>query len=224
VLEPRWLEPGGAEVAPARFLAALQQAGALGPLGDRAAAAAGAHLRALATSGTDVLISVGIVADHLHDASFADRATDGSEPSRLTFSLAEADFRASPGAGLGLLTRLRVKGCGVALEGFGAGHAPDDLVRALPLTEVRLAPSLVRAAVADDRQVTPLSDALDAARRLDVVVVGDGADDDATLELLLALGCDRLLGDRIAPAMPETELAGWTAAWDPSLLVVGGAP
>ena len=96
-------------------------------------------------------------------------------------------------------------------------------MRALPLTEVRLAPSLVRAAAADGRQVAALVEALDAARRLDVVVVGDGADDDATLELLLGLGCDRLVGDRIAPAMPATELASWTAAWDPSLLVVGGA-
>ena len=107
--------------------------------------------------------------------------------------------------------------------GSAPATPPDDLVRGVPLTEVRLAPSLVRAAAADRSELALLTDALEVARRLDVVVVGDGADDAATLELLLGLGCDRLLGDRIAPAMPATELAGWTAAWDPSRIVVGDA-
>ena len=85
LLVPRWLEPGRAEVAPRRFLAALEQAGALGPLGDRAAAAAScapAHARGVrhrprrsrsASSPTTCTTP-----------RFADRPpTDGSDPSRL---------------------------------------------------------------------------------------------------------------------------------------------
>ena len=184
----------------------------------------GAHLRALEASGIDVPISVGIVADHLHDASFADRATDGTDPSRLTFSLAEADFRASPGAALGLLTRLRVKGCGVALDGFGAGHAPDDLVRgaAAHRGAPRPVPRPVRCGGCPPAwRPSPTRSTRRAGSTSSWWATGPmTTPPSSSSSAWAATACSATASP---PPCRETELAGWTATWDPSLLVVGGA-
>jgi EAL domain-containing protein (putative c-di-GMP-specific phosphodiesterase class I) len=116
---------------------------------------------------------------------------------------------------------LRVKGFGVALDGFGTGRAPADQLRRLPLTEVELAPFLVTGAHADPSRARVLEETVEVARALDVTVVGDGCESEDDLRLLLTLGCDRVMGGFVADAMPAEELTAWAAQWDPDRLGIG---
>ncbi len=223
---PWWDDPARGPVPPSLLLPVLAKEGLLVEVLERALAAACGHVVACAGAGIGLTVSVGLPADALADAELADRAAAaaraaGAEPSRLTFELDERAFRSAPAAALGVLTRLRVKGFGLSLGGFGVGHGPAEQLQGVPLTEVKLAAALVTGAATDPPRARALEDVIEAGRRLDVTIVGDGCDGEDDLRLLLALGCDRVQGACIAGAMPAADLPGWAAGWDPSRLVVG---
>jgi EAL domain-containing protein (putative c-di-GMP-specific phosphodiesterase class I) len=139
----------------------------------------------------------------------------------MTFALDERALRNAPASALDVLTRLRVKGFGVAIDNFGSSTGPPDQLRRFPVTRARLAPMLVAGAGKDARRADVLETVAELARTLDVVLVGSGCESDDDLRLLLELGCDRVLGPFVAAPMPGAELAAWVAAWHPARLSVG---
>jgi EAL domain-containing protein (putative c-di-GMP-specific phosphodiesterase class I) len=223
---PHWAESGGAVVPTGAFLPVLAREQLLGVLSARCVERAGALAREHADTGLEIALTVDLAPDAPHDVELAERAARtaraaGADPARLTFALDERVFRSAPGAALGALTRLRVKGFGVCLSGFGTGHATAEHLRGVPLTEAKLAPQIVTGAGRDERRVRALEQAIDVARELDVTIVGDGCEHDDDLRLLLSLGCDRVLGAFVGDAMPAEQLPDWVAAWDPDRLDVG---
>jgi EAL domain-containing protein (putative c-di-GMP-specific phosphodiesterase class I) len=198
----------------------------LGELSERSLVAACEHLAEFAGLGLTLSISIDIAPESLRSTELAVNASDVArshdvEPSQVTFALDERALRTAPGAALGLLTRLRVKGFGVALRNFGTGRTAREQLRALPITEVRLAPYLVTGASRDPQRISLLEETVHVGRDLDLSVAGAGCEDEDDLRLLLELGCDRVAGGFIADAMPGDELPGWVASWDPARLVVG---
>ncbi|MET0903881.1 MAG: EAL domain-containing protein [Acidimicrobiales bacterium] len=223
---PWWDEPDRGPVPRAVFLPLLEREGLLAELTDRTLALACEHIRVQPTSTPELTVSVDLAPASVHDAELPDRTASiaregGIDPARVTLELDERGFRNAPGAALDVLTRLRVKGFGVSLDGFGSSRSRADQLRGVPLTEVKLAPSLVIGAAADAGRVEELEEAIEVGRQLEVAVVGDGCGTEDDLRLLLSLGCDRVQGAFIAEAMPGDELGAWVAAWQPDRLIVG---
>ena len=224
---PRWYESDRGWISPSLFVPILERERLLADLSARALQMVCVHLGRFATAGLDVTISVDIARDSVHvtemaeDAAGAARAS-GVDPASITFALDERALRTAPAAALGLLTRLRVKSFGVSLANFGTAHADLQLLRAIPLTEARLAPHLVAGAAGDPQRARAIEDAIELGRELDVTIVGDGCESEDDLRLLLGLGCDRVAGSFIADAMPGEEFPSWVATWDPDRLGVGG--
>jgi EAL domain-containing protein (putative c-di-GMP-specific phosphodiesterase class I)/DNA-binding SARP family transcriptional activator len=224
---PRWQHLTRGWVPPSVFMPLLEREGLATQLSSRAIDHACAHLVGCAEAGLRVTASIDLMADDLHDQQLPDRAAAvvggaGLEPGSVTFELDERTFHNAAGAALSLFTRLRVKGFGVALDGFGAGRASIEQLRAVPLTELKLAPSLITGAGTDSRRVAALEEAVELARQLDVVIIGDGCDSDDDLSVLLEVGCDRVQGAFIGDAMPRDALLAWAGSWDPFLLELGG--
>jgi EAL domain-containing protein (putative c-di-GMP-specific phosphodiesterase class I) len=223
---PCWAEPDRGWIPSERFLGVLAREGLLADLGARAVALGCAQLRAHAEAGLDVAVSVDLAPDRLHDTDLADRVADvaraaGADPSRLTLEVDERALRHAPGHALGILTRLRVKGFGVALGRFGTGQLPVDQLRGLPLTEVEVAAGLVTGVTGDPARARLLEDVVEAARALDVAVVGAGCESEDDLRQLLSVGCDRVRGGFVAEPMAPDDLPAWVAAWDPDRLGAG---
>jgi EAL domain-containing protein (putative c-di-GMP-specific phosphodiesterase class I) len=224
---PTWLDPGGGSVSPEVFVPALAREGLLAELSRRSLEAACADVGCFAATGLDLRISVALAPDSLHMPELAVEAGDvaragGVNPARITFALDERALRAAPGAALSLLTRLRVKGFGIALANFGTGNASIEQLRAVPFTEIALAPALVNAADVDPHRVRTLDDTVQLARELGVAIIGSGCESEDDLRLLLEVGCDRITGGFIADAMAADELPEWLALWNPDRLGVGG--
>jgi EAL domain-containing protein (putative c-di-GMP-specific phosphodiesterase class I)/DNA-binding SARP family transcriptional activator len=223
---PRWFEPSRGWVPPDVFLPVIDRE-RLGPdLAARGLELACAQVRDHTGAGLDLGFTVDLAPDGLHDTGLADEVARvvraaGADPARLTFTLRERALRNASGAALGVLTRLRVKGFGLSLAGFGTGHAPVERLRAVPLTEVKLDAVLVAGAASDPQRARALEETVDIGRELGATVVGDGCASDDDLRLLLSVGCDRVQGAFIAAAMPGDELPGWVAGWDPDRLVTG---
>jgi EAL domain-containing protein (putative c-di-GMP-specific phosphodiesterase class I) len=139
----------------------------------------------------------------------------------MTFAVDERALRNAPASALDVLTRLRVKGFGVAIDNVGSSTGSANQLQRFPVTQARLAPVLVAGAGTDARRAEVLEAAAEVARTLEVVLVGNGCESADDLRLLLELGCARVLGPFIAPPMPGAELPAWVAAWHPARLSVG---
>ena len=196
-------------------------------LTDHVLAAGCEQLAAMTGAGMDVDLWLGTSGDMLGDVARVDRLLAivrerAVEPRRIVWAVGERAVRRSTPAELDVLTRLRVKGFGLCLDGFGGGHVSDDALARLPLTAVALAPALVSGAGYDDTRAGALEDALDAIRALGVPAVARGCDDASDYELLLQAGCGYAQGAFIAGTLPGDELTGWARAW--SAPTIGETP
>ena len=225
---PQWHQPGSGRLSADTFLPVLERAGLRSELSDLSLNRSCSYLVQFGLDGLDLEVTVQLASESLNDTALADRAAStarahGADSTRITFALDERALRNSPGSALDVLTRLRVKGFGVAIENFGAGNAPADHLRRVPFTHARLAPTLVAGAAQDAYRLDALEAVAELARTLDVFLVGTGCESEDELRLLIDLGCDRVLGAFIASAMPGPELPAWLAAWHPERLT-GGEP
>jgi EAL domain-containing protein (putative c-di-GMP-specific phosphodiesterase class I) len=223
---PRWNNPNAGWLPPDVFRPVLERAGLVAELAELALGVSCASILACAAEGFDLEVTVLLAPESLDDTALADRAAHtarghGTDPRRMTFALDERALRNAPASALDVLTRLRVKGFGVAIDNFGSSTGPADQLRRFPVTRARLAPMLVAGAGKDARRAEVLETVAEIARTLEVVLVGTGCESEDDLRLLLELGCDRVLGPFVAAAMPGAELPAWVAAWHPARLSVG---
>jgi EAL domain-containing protein (putative c-di-GMP-specific phosphodiesterase class I)/DNA-binding SARP family transcriptional activator len=173
------------------------------------------HVLALVCSARlDVDVWVSVAARSLGDPGLADRFAAiarerGVEPRRIVCAIGERALRLDA-RGLAALTRLRLKGFGVAVEDFGTAHTSAEHLARFPLTAIKVAGALVSGAAGEARRVTALEEVLDLAGGLGLVACAAGCDTAADFDLLLQLGCRHAEGAFIADPMAGDELASWT--------------
>ena len=153
----------------------------------------------------DVDAWIGLPPSLLTDVSLTDALTDIARDHVVLIVSAAGLARGYSPAVLDVLARLRVKGFGLCVDGFATG---SPSLERLPLTHALLPAEVVATAAAtgDPAHAVPLREAVDAARALDIPVVGSCASE-AEFELLLALGCSYAHGPFLALPVPAEELA-----------------
>jgi len=132
------------------------------------------------------------------------------DPGRLRVEMSEAVVASEPTTITSSLVALRQLGVGVLLDDFGQGRTSLSQLPQLPLSGVKLDPTLVAgvggatgsgpgAGTEADRIV--LDSIVGLCRRLGLVVVAQGIGDIDQLQAVAALGCD--LGQGPALGYPE---------------------
>ena len=103
------------------------------------------------------------------------------------------------------LSALRDLGVGVALDQFGSLSASPRLLQRLPLTAVKLDPSLVRDLVYDRDMRGAVRAAIALAHALDATVIAPAVETVAQRDILADMGCDDVQGPLFGGVMrPET--------------------
>jgi EAL domain-containing protein (putative c-di-GMP-specific phosphodiesterase class I) len=110
---------------------------------------------------------------------------------------------------LDTITRFRIKGMGVELDDFGTGYSSLLQLRQLPYTGVKIDRCFVRDVATDPEARLIVSCVIQLAHGLGLTATAEGVEDQATLELLMELGCDQAQGFLIAEPMAGRDLAHW---------------
>jgi EAL domain-containing protein (putative c-di-GMP-specific phosphodiesterase class I) len=113
---------------------------------------------------------------------------------------------------LDVLTRLRLKGFGLSIDDFGIGYSSFEQLDRIPFTELKLDRSFVSKGSTNATARAILQGSMDMARRMALATVAEGVETEAGLELVRAMGCDRVQGYLIAAPMPTAELIAWLRA------------
>jgi EAL domain-containing protein (putative c-di-GMP-specific phosphodiesterase class I)/FixJ family two-component response regulator len=154
----------------------------------------------------------------LSDATIVDRlaalAIDaGVELARVCVALPDARGASPATAPLDVLTRLRVRGFGLGIDGFGTARATLQELRQLPLTEVKTAADALGRATGSVRGAEAFAATVQSLRDQGLDVVCDGCDSQAEWELALQAGARRAQGAFVGPPLAPQDIASWSRLW-----------
>jgi EAL domain-containing protein (putative c-di-GMP-specific phosphodiesterase class I) len=154
------------------------------------------------------------------DPALVDRVADliaraGVAPGALTLEITESGVMTDPEAAIAMLWGLRRIGVRLSVDDFGTGYSSLAYLKRLPVDEVKLDKSFVLNMTSDHDDAAIVRSTIELAHNLGLELVAEGVEDQETLELLAALGCDLAQGFHLARPMPAADLARLAAgdAW-----------
>lgn len=93
-----------------------------------------------------------------------------------------------------VLHQLRQLGVGVAVDDYGTGYSSLAYLAEFPVTEVKLDGAFVRKMLESSKAASIVRSTVQLATALDLVVVAEGVEDQATLVALNHVGCSQAQG------------------------------
>ncbi|MGC5322755.1 EAL domain-containing protein [Micromonospora arida] len=134
---------------------------------------------------------------------------------RLQLEVSEDAPVEDPLGAMMTVSALHSLGVAISLDNFGAGKSSLHRLRSLPLTEVKLDRSFIMGMSADADDAAIVRSVIELAHALDLRVVANGVEDERTMRLLHADGCDLAQGRFYAQPMTADALRGWLSQYQP---------
>lgn len=204
----RWWHPERGLLLPGLFIGVAEQYGLIADVGRFMLDESGRRVADWHRRGLHVGMSINVSPTEL-DPAFAAGVLgllrELDLPRRaLTVEITESPAIRYSTAELTALETLIDGGVGVSVDDFGIGHTSLDLVRRLPLTEVKIDKSLVHDPA---REIDDLvRECIEIAHGRDAVIVAEGIETAEHYERVRGWGADRAQGYFFAPPLPVEEL------------------
>jgi EAL domain-containing protein (putative c-di-GMP-specific phosphodiesterase class I) len=164
----------------------------------------------------EATVSVNLSLASLTDVALADQLTDvvfrqSIEPRDVILEITETAAATHLGPVLENLSRLRMKGFGLAIDDYGTGYSSMEQLTRIPFTELKIDQGFVRNAPHNRSSRAMLESSLEMARKLDIVAVAEGVENATEMEILQALECPTVQGYFIAHPMTQERFLRWLA-------------
>ena len=159
--------------------------------------------------GVDLTMAVNISASDLVDDSFSDHvvrrlAAYRIPPRALVIEITEGRILEDGPRAARTLERLRHSGVGIAVDDFGTGYSSLARLSELPVSELKLDRSFVQPMLKSPRAAAIVRSTVQLASALELDVVAEGVEDEATLAALRSIGCPQAQGFHIGrPTTPQ---------------------
>ncbi|GMQ88994.1 MAG: hypothetical protein BMS9Abin09_0438 [Gammaproteobacteria bacterium] len=208
----RW-ERDGVDVPPDEFIALAELSGHILPVTQLVMEQAITQSAQLIRGGFVSGIAINLSPHCLMDRNFTERVEAliercGIPASSLTFEITEG-VAMSERMHQYTVQELRSLGVNLSIDDFGTGHSSLCKLRHLPVAELKIDKSFVRDMLVDEGNATIVEASINLAHSLNLKVVAEGIEDDATLARLVQMGCDYAQGFCICPPLPLPDLLKW---------------
>jgi diguanylate cyclase (GGDEF)-like protein len=195
----RWRRPDGTLRPPSEFLEAAELAGLSRQLTRRVVKLALDNVVTWRAAGHDISVAVNTTVADLLDEAFPHEIevalmSRGLGGDALKIEVTESSIMANPERAGAVLQRLRAFGVRVGLDDFGTGYSSFTHVRTLPVDRLKIDRSFVTNMCCDPTDAAIVYATIELAHRLNLRVVAEGVEDEATWQALLELGCDAIQG------------------------------
>jgi diguanylate cyclase (GGDEF)-like protein len=196
----RWNSKEHGAVSPARFIPLAEKSGLIVPIGRWVLNEACLFARELADLGRGGLhIAVNISPRQLAESDFIGCVQRvllcaGIAASQLELEVTESILIESMEESIAKLKELCRSGINIALDDFGTGYSSLTYLRQLPVNTLKLDKSFIDCIAEDRTQAELVSYIIDMAHSLKLVVVAEGVEDPAQVELLSQYKCDYIQG------------------------------
>ncbi len=209
----RWRMADGRLVMPGEFIAAAEDGGLIGRLGDRVLESACRQVQRWRQTGHEALrLSVNLSARQLLNPEFQSRlmrilAESGLDPAALELELTESLLMEHGRDIERTLSALRLLGIRIAIDDFGTGYSSLAYLRRLPVDTIKIDRCFV-ADVGDTKGGDIIAGAIVAlGQQLNLTVLAEGVESEAQLRFFRARGCRLFQGHLKSPALTADEFA-----------------
>lgn len=213
----RWQHPRHGWVPPERIVQVAENGDLIERLTMWVARRAIMTLAQLDAAGLPISVSINVSTHNLMDTQFPDKlqlllAAHGQAPQRLRLEITETALMSDPARASEVVGRLAALGFPVEVDDFGTGYSSMAYLRRLPLAAIKIDRTFVAEMVSseEDRVITQAMISL--AHGLQLAVVAEGIEDEATAVLLREAGCDEGQGWLYGKAMPLADFLTWALA------------
>jgi diguanylate cyclase len=197
----RWPHERLGLVPPLEFLPLAEEAGLMGPLTRLVLEKALTQCAVWRAAGSRIAMSVNVSSSNLLDPGFIDvvRASlrrHKVPAASLILEITETTIIRDFVACQAVIEELRALGVGVSIDDFGSGFTSLAYLGSLPITELKLDRTFIGGLSASGREqdVKLVRATIELGHALGLLVVAEGIETLALLELLALLGCDRAQG------------------------------
>ena len=133
----------------------------------------------------------------------------GASPHWLCLEITESAIMGDPKRALSILEELHSMGFSLSVDDFGTGYSSLAYLKKLPVSELKIDQSFVFHMVDDKDDATIVRSTIDLGHNMGLVVVAEGIENQATWDMLQAMGCDLAQGYYISKPMPADALLKW---------------
>jgi EAL domain-containing protein (putative c-di-GMP-specific phosphodiesterase class I) len=214
----RWPHAKRGMVPPDKFITLAERTGLMRPLTRLVLDKAIRQARSWEREGRPLPVAVNVSARSLHDPLIVDDVVEvlhvnDLDPTHLTIEITESALMEDESRAKETLSGLTGRGVGVSIDDFGTGFSSLRLLRSLRVSELKIDKSFVIGMAGEAGEDTAIVRSTnDLGHNLGLKVVAEGVEDEWTLDLLSAFGCDLAQGYFIARPMPAADLPGWIAS------------
>jgi EAL domain-containing protein (putative c-di-GMP-specific phosphodiesterase class I) len=204
----RWQHPRHGLLLPDRFIAVAERYGLIVEVGHFMLEESGGQVAAWHRRGIDVELSINVSPTELVPG-FAETVLDRLQQLELPDRAVTVEITESPAISytrdeLYALEALIEGGVGVSIDDFGTGSTSLELVRLLPITEVKIDKSLMHD---PERAIDDLvHECLAIAHDRGAIVVAEGVETEQQFDRAQHWECDRAQGYYFSPPLPEFEM------------------
>lgn len=205
----RWTHPQWGVLPPAHFLPVMEKHKLINRLFWQLFEQGLALQRRLAAQGEGISLAFNLHPSQLVCTALIERITllikrSQVPPASVTFEITESGFISAPARSLENLVRLRMLGCGLAMDDFGAGYSSLDRLSDLPFSEIKLDRAFARKMQSQPKSAAIISCSVALARALGISLVIEGVETVEQQVRLIELGATLAQGFLFARPMPES--------------------
>ncbi len=187
----RWHRADGRDVGPCEFIPIAEECGLVGDLMLMLLEQACEDARAW---GNDLILSINVSPTQLKDRWLSEKILSvltraGLPPRRLKLEITENALISEPEHAKSVVESLKNQGVLLALDDFGTGYSSIQHLRILPFDNVKIDRSFITDMEHDPEVRRMAVSMIQLASNLDLSVVAEGIESEATLAILREVGC-----------------------------------
>lgn len=127
---------------------------------------------------------------------------------RIALEVTETELLSQTVGTMGILSRLRMMGVGLAIDDFGAGFSELQSLYRMPFSEMKIDATFVKEGARSEVGHRFLSALVGLGRSLGLETCAEGVEDASTFSAARRAGCTFVQGYHISPPIPADELTG----------------
>ena len=210
----RWQHPQRGLLSPAAFVSVAERAGLIEELDLQMLRQACEQLAEWARQPAteELRLAVNLSARVLYQPHFVDQVmallkASGADPHRLKLELTESLLLDDLAGAVLRMTALKAHGIRFSIDDFGTGYSSMAYLQQLPLDQLKIDQSFVRALPDDPNSLAIIRAICSLANSLNLDVIAEGVETEAQRALVLANGCRHFQGYLFGRPMPLAEFA-----------------
>jgi len=216
----RWQHPELGFLSPDEFIPAAEQAGSIVHLTRYVLDKAVRQCQTWKNKGFDLHMSVNLSVRDLLDEYLPYHVLqllkeNDVRPDRLTLEVTESSIMEDVDRAVLVLECLRDIGVKISMDDFGTGHSSLAQLRNIPLHQLKIDKSFVMTILDDVQNEAIVRTTIDLAHSLNLEVVAEGVEDEATLRRVATLGCEQAQGYFLSKPVPASKFLDWLVAYNP---------